>query len=736
MRVASRFGWIALLALSLTDLAAAKARADLIFLQDGYVLQGKVRREFTAELDSVTKEMQIFPKGFFLLDDGPRRIYFSQKQVRIVEKLDAPADERVVSRKGSYIMVTQPMPAILEVLEVGPWNLQTWRREYHFRAPGGRDNVGVVQGIASITPYFARVDAVTRFPWSAAYLTRERAPETVYKLLLNNPDLMDPVKPKPGAKPRVPVKVRPVARIDPKEKNKPVEKIDPAEQARRDEKTRVGMIAARRMRICDFFAQAGWFDIADRELDRLLKDLPDEKERVERARLMIDKLRARDLWEQTKTLYQAGRYDAVRARLAKFPVKKVPDRIQADMREMKERMAGSAALMEEAAAALQACSTEVTTPNGRSLASVVPIIRSELHPTTVGRLDAFLGQVRDAARQKTRGQKATQTPEALLSLAVTGWLLGSPSAEAMPLTAVNLWKSRQMVLAYLQETDRKERDKILAAYQRDVSPSVDIDEIAQLIDHLPPADPVQVPAGVTVERKVGKGRLPTTYYLRLPPEYSHTRQYPVVILLTNNGERPKEVIERWAAAAADNGYILVAPEWDRGINSGYGFTEQEHHTVTDTLRDLRRRFQIDSDRVFLHGVGEGALMAFDVGLAHPDLFAGVLPMGGGPVKYAKRYWRNAQYLPFYVVNGTRAGDTNKVLREQFEYWVLRGFPSLWIEYKGRGIEWFGGELPNMFDWMRISAARSHGVSSAPTASAAASATSSARCGRRTTISTG
>ena len=52
----------------------------------------------------------------------------------------------------------------------------------------------------------------------------------------------------------------PKAKVE--EKKAPVEKVSPEEQARRDEKTRVGMIAARRMRMCDFFAQAGWFDIA------------------------------------------------------------------------------------------------------------------------------------------------------------------------------------------------------------------------------------------------------------------------------------------------------------------------------------------------------------------------------------------------------------------------------------------------------------------------------------------
>jgi hypothetical protein len=31
---------------------------------------------------------------------------------------------------------------------------------------------------------------------------------------------------------------------------------------------------------------------------------------------------------------------------------------------------------------------------------------------------------------------------------------------------------------------------------------------------------------------------------------------------------------------------------------------------------------------------------------------------------------------------------------------MRGYPSLWIQYKGRGQEWFSGEIANVFDWMR------------------------------------
>jgi hypothetical protein len=87
-------------------------------------------------------------------------------------------------------------------------------------------------------------------------------------------------------------------------------------------------------------------------------------------------------------------------------------------------------------------------------------------------------------------------------------------------------------------------------------------------------------------------------------------------------------------------------------------------------------------------------------MSHPDLFAGVLPMSAGPKYFSAAYWRNAQYLPYYVVSGDRAGEINKKIREQFTDWVQRGFPSLWVQYKGRGAEWFGSDIPLMFDWMR------------------------------------
>ena len=43
---------------------------------------------------------------------------------------------------------------------------------------------------------------------------------------------------------------------------------------------------------------------------------------------------------------------------------------------------------------------------------------------------------------------------------------------------------------------------------------------------------------------------------------------------------------------------------------------------------------------------------------------------------------------------------NGNIRQQYTNWVLRSYPMVWVEYKGRGIEWFSGEVPHLFDWMR------------------------------------
>jgi pimeloyl-ACP methyl ester carboxylesterase len=287
-------------------------------------------------------------------------------------------------------------------------------------------------------------------------------------------------------------------------------------------------------------------------------------------------------------------------------------------------------------------------------------------------------------------------------LAVSGWLLGKDAAETKFETAQKLWQSREFVLKYQKTADPDDRRKLLQDYQAIQSRALATDEMAQLLSLLPPpeAEADKSPQPFELETKLsGKRRDAIRYLIQLPPEYHHGRPCPVLFALNQSGEKPVTMLETCGEMAAKFGYILVIPDWQkRGV--AYHYTAEEQSAVVDVLLDLRRRFQIDSDRVFLLGTGEGGTLALDVGLSHPDLFAGVIPINPALRFFDNGYWRNGQYLPFYFVVGDQTGDINKRLFDKFKKdWVPRGFPWLLIQYKGRGLEWFQGELTYIFDWM-------------------------------------
>ena len=126
---------------------------------------------------------------------------------------------------------------------------------------------------------------------------------------------------------------------------------------------------------------------------------------------------------------------------------------------------------------------------------------------------------------------------------------------------------------------------------------------------------------------------PTEYAVRLPPEY-----HPAAQLSGGRraalGQGPDSAIDEWAAEAARRGYILIAPEYTTaGQPPDYHYTPSEHAAAELALRDARKRYAIDSDRVFVAGQLMGANMAWDLALAHPDLFAGVVVISGLPAKY-------------------------------------------------------------------------------------------------------
>jgi pimeloyl-ACP methyl ester carboxylesterase len=451
-------------------------------------------------------------------------------------------------------------------------------------------------------------------------------------------------------------------------------------------------------------------DEAEKELASLRKEYPKQKEKLDGAAEGIKKLSAMDRWDVIKQAVSAGRHEAAQAMLAKFPTDNADAQTQADVRTQKVRYDNATTDLKKAKKLLEQLPKEVGEGDEHKLfVEAAAALTAELNldhflkkgENDEGRLERFLTQADQAERFAKMNEKHLKQSE-LLSLAVTGWLLGPASAETKPEMAIRVWKARRLVMEYQKAAAVVGGGKLLKDYLDDKPLSVA--EIAQLIPNLPPIDPpVKIPVGeVTMTVGGGKG---TKYQLKLPPEYHPGRPYPVLIALHHRGESGKDMVKRWEEGAAQWGYILACPDWGDGE---YSYSPAEHATVLETLRDLRQHFNVDSDRVFLTGYGEGGNMAWDVGLSHPDLFAGVAPIDGQPRFQAKTCWTNCMELPFYVVWGERMGGPNLNKKEdanvenfnQFkEFWIPGGAPAIGVLYKGRGLEWFSAEVTDIFEWM-------------------------------------
>src|SRR5262249_8006955 len=127
------------------------------------------------------------------------------------------------------------------------------------------------------------------------------------------------------------------------------------------------------------------------------------------------------------------------------------------------------------------------------------------------------------------------------------------------------------------------------------------------------------------------------YWVHLPPEYDPYRRYPCIVTLNGLATTPLQQIDWWAGSynqeaqtrygqATRPGYIVIAPRWTRDHQRQYEFSAREHAAVLLPLRDACKRFAIDVDRVFLTGHSVGGTAAWDIGLSHPDLWAGVMPI--------------------------------------------------------------------------------------------------------------
>ena len=471
--------------------------------------------------------------------------------------------------------------------------------------------------------------------------------------------------------------------------------------------------AAERERVVRFMMDMGWRAEARKELDRLVRDFPqaDLKERADNARMFIMQGEASQRRGEVAQLRKAQQFKRAAELLKTFSEKGVPTELQLEAREIQRQDAqqhtADLGLAEEI----------------RKLSSGLPAASRKFWKDPVAEVTRALGNAPDAVRDRFAAWRKVKsepgTPDqASFALAMSSYLAGPENGTRELAAAEVMWKARTSCsyCAGAEPASASEHVAALAALPwKSVSGAGEMaDRLALLtaiIELMPPlldfgdADPKK-----TMHHRVSEDAdsEPTDYAVKVPPEYQPLRSYPAIVLL-HSGKGPDSAINEWAAEAARRGYILIAPEFVSGPPPDgpvsheppdYHYTPSELAAAQLALRDARKRYAIDGDRVFAAGQLIGANMAWDLAPAHPDLFAGVVVISGLPAKYVPRYLPHHERMPLFYAIGDLAPAANEFIYAKYiKPLIVKAWDITYVEHFRRGLEPLPEEISPAFDWM-------------------------------------
>jgi len=222
------------------------------------------------------------------------------------------------------------------------------------------------------------------------------------------------------------------------------------------------------------------------------------------------------------------------------------------------------------------------------------------------------------------------------------------------------------------------------------------------------------------------------YAIYIPENFDETKKYPLVVFLhgafSNHrlglrrafGEGNKQgpefgtpgfvpaetdlEVTRFYPKLKSEDYIVVAP-FARGTAGYQGIPEQD---IFDMLADVKSKFRIDENQMYLTGLSMGGGGTLWIGLTHPDMWAAIAPVCPAPPEGTDKLAMNAFNIPVHLFVGDRDAlmPTADAWNEYFksndvdvEYVIYPGIAHNSWEYAyadGFIFDWFDQFERNLF----------------------------------------
>lgn len=190
------------------------------------------------------------------------------------------------------------------------------------------------------------------------------------------------------------------------------------------------------------------------------------------------------------------------------------------------------------------------------------------------------------------------------------------------------------------------------------------------------------------------------YSVYIPENFDESKAYPLVVFLHGAWSNHRLGMRRLFGVGNSQGYDFIKPGnvpfendveatryWPpfrpvdyiaaaplaRGTAGYQGVAEQD---VYDMIDDLRARFHIDEERVYLTGLSMGGGGTLWLGLTRPDVWAAIAPVCPAPPEGTMELAGNASNLPVHLF----IGDKDFLFQTAIEWKGKLGETALRLDY--------------------------------------------------------
>jgi len=179
------------------------------------------------------------------------------------------------------------------------------------------------------------------------------------------------------------------------------------------------------------------------------------------------------------------------------------------------------------------------------------------------------------------------------------------------------------------------------------------------------------------------------YALYVPSGGPADAIYPMIVVLHGAGASGDSIIPSWVERLSQE-FIVLCPSYPAAA----WWTSTAETLVLDLIHEVKKKYPVDPQRVFLSGLSNGAIGTYMTGMFHPDIFAGIVPIAGTITPRYMHFLVNLINTPTYIIQGVHdpifpialSRRVNKILTDM-------NYPTVYREHEEKGSAHGGHFLP-------------------------------------------